>query len=142
MDHSDLIRELGIALGIRLEPDGEGSCGVFFGDDEIHFEAGDGRLSIMADLGPSEGREDAAARLLKAASLGLETGFACVGIDDMRGQFTLCRTLEEDLTYRGFEEILSTFVGAVRYWKEWLALPPRTAAVSDAAFLDAGALRL
>lgn len=130
MEYSALIRELGTALGIGLELSEQGTCGVFFDDDEVMFETNDGRLFIMADLGSSLGREDAAVRLLQAANLGLETGFSCIGIDEGREQFTLCRVLEGDLAYPDFEKALSLFVKAMRFWKEWLALPPEDAAGS------------
>jgi len=123
MEFKALIRELGSVLDIDLAFSGEGTCGVFFDEDEIHFEISEGRLFIMADLGPCEGRDDVAPRLLRAANLGLETGFACIGMDDAHGQFTLCRILEGDLAYPDFEKILTIFVGAVRYWKNWLKVP-------------------
>ena len=134
MDYSVLIQELGNALGIELAFSDAGTCGVFFDQDEILFEVNEGRLFIMADLGPSEGRSDAAMRLLRAANLGLETGFACAGLDEARGQFTLCRVLEGDLPYADFEKLLAVFVGAVRYWKEWLALPPSSAQQEERPF--------
>ncbi len=123
MQYSSLIQELGHTLGFDLAFTDAGTCGVFFDDDEILFEMNEGRLFIMADLGPSEGRDDAAMRMLCAANLGLETGFSCIGIDESREQFTLCRILEGDLAYSDFEKILTLFVAAVRYWKEWLSLP-------------------
>ena len=123
MDYGALLRELGTTLGFGLKLSQNGTCGVFFDEDEVSFEFYDGRLFIMADLGPSEGREDAAVRMLKAANLGLNTGFACIGIDEARGQFTLCRILEGDLAYPDFEKILTVFVGAMRWWKKWLLLP-------------------
>ncbi len=124
MEFSALIRELGSSLGFELAFSEAGTCGVFFDRDEILFELNENRLFIIADLAPSEGREDAYARMLKASNLGMETGFSCIGIDGNRNQFTLCRVLEGDLSYEDFEKILVIFVGAVRYWKEWLALPP------------------
>ncbi len=124
MEFSALIRELGSSLGFELAFSEAGTCGVFFDRDEILFELNENRLFIIADLAPSEGREDAYARMLTASNLGVETGAPCIGIDGNRNQFTLCRVLEGDLSYEDFEKILVIFVGAVRYWKEWLALPP------------------
>ena len=85
----------------------------------------------MADIAPAEGHEEALPRLLRAANLGLETGYSCIGIDDTRGQFTLCRILEGEWTYPEFEKALSIFVLAVRYWKDWLALPPAEASKTE-----------
>jgi hypothetical protein len=131
MEYGSLLRELGATLGFDLALSEAGTCGVLFDEDEISFEVSDGRLFVMADLGSYEGREAVAVRMLKAANLGLETGFSCIGIDDVRGQFTLCRILEGDLEYPVFEKILTIFVGAVRYWKTWLQLPHEAAPVQD-----------
>ncbi len=142
MEYAALIRELGNVLGIDLALTEAGTCGVFFDEDEVMFEVSEERLFIMADLGPSEGREDAHARLLRASNLGLETGFSCLGIDENSGQFTLCRVLEGDMAYPEFERILTVFVGAVRYWKEWLALPPSASQQGESPFpFERGALR-
>ena len=132
MEYPALMRELGTTLGFDLAFSDAGTCGVFFDDDEICFELDDNRLFIMADLGSSEGREADYERILKAANLGLETGFSCIGIDEAHGQFTLCRVLEGDLAYADFEKILTIFVGAVRYWKKWLSLPPEQSSSSEA----------
>ena len=106
------------------------------------FEVSEARLFILADIGQAQGRDDAALRLLRAANLGLETGFACAGLDEERGQFTLCRVLEGDLAYPDFEKILTVFVGALRYWKEWLALAPSDAPQEESPLpFDQDALR-
>ncbi|MGX8718896.1 MAG: type III secretion system chaperone [Desulfovibrio sp.] len=142
MEYSALVSALGVNLGFELALSDAGTCGVFFDRDEVMFEVSEERLFIMADLGPSEGREDAHARLLRASNLGLETGFSCLGIDENSGQFTLCRVLEGDMAYPEFERILTVFVGAVRYWKEWLALPPSASQQGESPFpFERGALR-
>ena len=128
MQFASLIQELGQTLGISLTLPESGTCGVIFDEDEVSFEVNDGRLFIMADIAPAEGHEEALPRLLRAANLGLETGYSCIGIDDKSGEFTLCRILEGEWSYPEFEKALSIFVPAVRYWKSWLALPaPETA---------------
>ena len=131
MQFASLIQELGQTLGISLTLPESGTCGVIFDEDEVSFEVNDGRLFIMADIAPAEGHEEALPRLLRAANLGLETGYSCIGIDDTRGQFTLCRILEGEWTYPEFEKALSIFVLAVRYWKDWLALPPAEASKTE-----------
>lgn len=123
MEYAALMRELGSVLGIDLAFSDAGTCSIFFDESEVMFEINENRLFIMADLGASEGRVDAAWRLLRAGNLGLETGFGCIGNDEERGQFTLCRVLEGELAYPDFEKLLTLFVGAVRYWKRWLSLP-------------------
>lgn len=145
MQFPALITELGQTLGMKLALPESGTCGVIFDEDEVSFELNDGRLFIMADIAPAEGHEADLPRLLRAANLGLETGYACIGIDDKSGQFTLCRILEGDWTYPDFEKALSVFVLAVRYWRDWLALPASGAAKSsefEPFDLQAGALRI
>ncbi|MBP3731445.1 MAG: type III secretion system chaperone [Mailhella sp.] len=127
MEYTSLLRELSSTLGFDLAISDSGTCGIIFDEDEVMFEINEKRLFIIADLGSCNGREDACMSLLKASNLGLETGFSCLGIDDARDQFTLCRILEGDLSYPDFEKLLAIFVEAVRYWKKWLSLPPSDA---------------
>ena len=131
MQFASLIQELGEKLGMDLDLPESRVCVVIFDEDEVSFEVNDGRLFIMADIAPAEGHEEALPRLLRAANLGLETGYSCIGIDDTRGQFTLCRILEGEWTYPEFEKALSIFVLAVRYWKDWLSLPPAEASKTE-----------
>lgn len=131
MQYTTLIQELSKVLGISLEFTDKGTCGVLFDQDEVIFEIQENRLFIIADIGASEGRDDAALRLLAAGNLGLETGFACVGIDEEHGQFTLCRILEGDLEYAEFEKIVTLFISVVRYWKKWIALPRQEERTED-----------
>ena len=123
MNGKALIRELGEALGIELELSDQNTCGVFFDEDEVVFEMHDGQLYVMADIGPAAGRRDAHTRLLEANCLGAQSGQACLGLDSQREVFTLHRILEGELTYGEFEKILTLFIRAARYWKEWLAMP-------------------
>ena len=129
-----LISELGRAIGIDLKLSDAGTCGVFFDDDEVLFESHAGKLYLIADLGSAAGREDAYGRLLSADYLGHESGHAVIGLDENRGEFTLHRILEGDMDYPEFEKILTLFVKAVRYWKEWLSLPPAQGTGDGPAF--------
>ncbi len=124
MQFSSLIDELGELFGVKLSWSEQNTCGVFFDEDEVSFELAANRLFIIADLGSFEGHENDYARLLSSANLGVETGYACLGIDSDRKQFTLCRILEGDMEFADFEKTLTIFVAAVRYWKKWLAAPP------------------
>ena len=101
----------------------QNTCGVFFDEDEIIFEQHEQQLYIIADLGSSAGRADAHTRLLEANCLGAQSGQACLGLDGQRQVFTLHRILDGDLSYEEFEKILTLFIRATRYWKEWLAQP-------------------
>ena len=135
-----LIGELGRAISIDLKLSDAGTCGVFFDDDEIIFENHDGQLYLIADLGPASGREDAYGRLLSANCLGRESGQAVLGLDPDRREFTLHRILDGEIGYPEFEKILTLFVRAVRYWKEWLAQPPAQVA-SEGSGLQAGEMK-
>ena len=134
MNGEFLIGELGRAIGIDLKLSEAGTCGVFFDDDEVFFELHDGRLYLIADLGPASGREDAYGRLLSADCLGRESGQAVLGLDPDRSEFTLHRILDGEIGYPEFEKILTLFIQAVRYWKEWLAQPPAQVASEGSGF--------
>ena len=123
MDGKRLMKELGEALGFSLEMSEQNTCAVIFDQDEIIFEQHEDQLYIIADLGPSAGRPDAHKRLLEANCLGAQSGQACLGLDVRREVFTLHRILDGELSYAEFEKILTLFIRAVRYWKEWLAQP-------------------
>jgi hypothetical protein len=123
MDFPTLVSDLGRRLGLSLNLEENGSCGVTFGDDEIGMELVDGRLFLISHLASSLGHETDCARLLNAAHMGLESGFANFGIDEAAGEFTLTRTLEGSMSKETFEKALVLFVRSVRYWKAWLTLP-------------------
>lgn len=95
----------------------------FFDGDVVDFEASGGLLYVMADLGSSLNREDAHASLLAANCLGAQTGGATIGIDMNRAMFTLHRTVA-DVPYSTFEADIALFMKVLRWWKEWLSLPP------------------
>lgn len=120
----DLIAELGAKLGISLNLSEAGTCRVFFDEDEVDFELAGKSLYVMADVSSAAHRENAYGRLLEANCLGRETGGACIGLDGTRGMFTLHNVFRDNVPYAAFEEELMLFIKALRYWKEWLALPP------------------
>ncbi|WP_446424647.1 type III secretion system chaperone [Mailhella sp.] len=123
MKAEELIHELGRALGIPLELGPQNTCRVNFDGDIVDFELSGDLLYVMADLGSSLNREDAHASLLAANCLGAQTGGATIGIDMGRAMFTLHRTVG-DVPYAVFEADMALFVKALRWWKEWLSLPP------------------
>ncbi|MBQ9407016.1 MAG: type III secretion system chaperone [Desulfovibrio sp.] len=120
MDCGRLIVELGQALGIKLKFSKADTCGVFFDDDEVIFEQHNGQLYLIADLGSAAGREGVYKRLLTANYLGQESGQATLSLDADHEEFVLYRILDGDMGYPEFEKILTVFVRALRYWKEWL----------------------
>lgn len=140
MDGARLLSDLGQALGFELKLSDAGTCGVFFDDDEVIFEQHDGQLYLIADLGSAAGREDAYGRLLAANALGQESGQAVLGLDTTQNAFTLHRILDGDMDYPQFEKILTLFVRALRYWKEWLAQP--TAVGSEESSLPPVGMRV
>ena len=133
MNGKDMMQKLGEALGFTLEMSAQDTCAVIFDQDEVIFEQHEDQLYLIADLASSAGREDAYARLLEANCMGAQSGQACLGLDVQREVFTLHRILEGELPYEEFEKILTLFIRAVRYWKEWLSLPvPGQAAEASA----------
>lgn len=124
MSATDLLAELGEKLGFPITLSGDGTCRVIFDEDAVDFELFGESLYVMADVGSAANREDAYGRLLEANCLGRESGGACLGLDASRDVFTLHRVFSADVSYTAFEEDLTLFVKALRYWKEWLALPP------------------
>ena len=136
MNAEQLIRELGRSLGIALELSNTGTCRAAFDGDVVDFEASGESLWVMADLGPALHREDASTSLLSANSLGLQTGGATIALDEERSMFTMHMELWSDMPYAVFEKRLAMFIKALRWWKEWLALPPIVNIVKDARAMD------
>ena len=123
MNAAELVAGLGAKLGFSLKLSEAGTCRVHFDDDTVDFEQSGDSLYIMADMGSASGREEAYGRLLTANCLGAESGGACIGLDGVREIFTLHVILRGDIPYEFFEAELTRFLKALRYWKEWLALP-------------------
>jgi len=138
MNAEELIRELGRALGIELSFSSQNTCRVLLDGDVVDFEKSGEKLYVMADLGSSQNREDAHACLLAANCLGAQTGGATIGIDSGRAMFTL-HLLVSDVPYPTFEADMAQFVRAMRWWKEWLALPPLPGARKEQAAVSADA---
>lgn len=124
MNAEQLIKELGRALGVELAFSPEGTCRVALDGDVVDFEKTLSSLWVMADLGSARNREDASSSLLAANCLGMQTGGATIALDEERGVFTMHLELWGDVPYPSCEARLTMFVKALRWWKEWLALPP------------------
>jgi len=124
MNAQPLLDQLASQLSISLPLSPEGTCRVSFDNDDIDFEQTETGLYIIATLADASGREDAYERLLKANYLGSETGGACIGLDANQNVFTIHTILHGDMDYSAFEKELCAFIRALRYWKEWLSLPP------------------
>ncbi|MCR5536994.1 MAG: type III secretion system chaperone [Succinivibrio sp.] len=120
MNSEQIISELSTVLGIDLKFSDQGTCGVFFGDDEILFEKHDEQLYLIAELAPAVDQEFVLQRLMNANYLGGECGQGTIGIDRNKDEFVLHRLIDGQIDFVQFEKILSLFVQAVRYWKEWL----------------------
>ena len=120
MQAHDLISELGKTLGIPLSLEG-GTCQVLFDEDAVDFELSVNTLYILAEVGSCVDRTDAYERILQANFGGQQTGGATLSLDG--DQFMLHLAISEDWTYANFEAGLERFIKALRYWKEWLALP-------------------
>ena len=135
MNAQELIRELGRTLGGALELSPAGTCRAAFDSDVVDFEEDGASLWIFADLGSALHREDASQSLLAANRLGLQTGGATIALDEERSMFVMHMELWSDMPYPSFEAKLTLFIKALRWWKEWLALPPLRSVVKQADVL-------
>ena len=124
MNAEELIKELGRTLGAPMELSPVGTCRAAFDGDIIEFEKVDGDLWVIADLGSAENREDAVASLLAGNRLGIQTGGATIALDEERAMFTMHMELWGEMPYQTFEGKLVMFIKALRWWKDWLSLPP------------------
>ena len=120
MKYDNLIAELGKMIGLeslKLTED-EGSS-VFFDEDEIIFEYTEGRLLLIAPLGPVEGNEKLYRDILEANFVGRDSALGSIGINPLYDEYTLSRTFEGDLEYKEFELSL-LFIRTLRKWKSIL----------------------
>ena len=138
MRAEELIKELGRTLGVALKLSPVGTCRASFDGDVVEFETTDDALWIFAELGSALNREDATQSLLAANRLGIQTGGATISLDEERSQFVMHMELWGDVSYESFESRLVLFIKALRWWKEWLALPPLKSVVRQASALPAG----
>ena len=132
MKAEELIKELGHNLGVALELSPVGTCRASFDGDVVEFEKTDDALWIYAELGSAMHREDANQSLLAANRLGIQTGGATISLDEEKSQFVMHVELWGDMPYEAFESRLVLFIKALRWWKEWLALPPLKSVVRTA----------
>lgn len=132
MNAHELIKELGRSLGIELKLSLAGTCRASFDGDVVSFELEHDSLWIFAELGPALGRDDAVPVLLAANNFGLQTGGATIALDEERCEFTLHMELWSGMPYRAFEAKLIMFIKTLRWWKDWLDLPPLKAVVRQA----------
>ena len=135
MRAEELIKELGRTLGVAMELSTVGTCRASFDGDVVEFEKTDDALWIYAELGSALHREDVNQSLLAANRLGIQTGGATISLDEERSQFVMHVELWGDMPYESFESRLVLFIKALRWWKEWLALPPLTSVVRTAQSL-------
>jgi hypothetical protein len=138
MKAEELIKELGRNLGVALELSPVGTCRASFDGDVVEFEKTDDALWIYAELGSAMNREDASQSLLAANRLGIQTGGATISLDEERSQFVMHVEMWGDMPYESFESRLVLFIKALRWWKEWLALPPLKSVVRTAHSLPVG----
>lgn len=123
---SELIKELGARVGISLALTENGLCSVIFDKDTVDFELSGNDLYLIAELGFVQTGldKDFYKQLLEANFLGTKTAGATISLDpDKENTVMLHKKLVTPAEYTDFEHAVEFFVKAVRYWKEYIALP-------------------
>lgn len=125
MTASELIKELGARVGISLALNENGLCSVIFDNDTVDFELSGNDLYLIAELGfVQTADKDFYKQLLEANYLGAKTAGAAISLDpDKENTVVLHKKLAMPMEYADFEKDVEFFVKAVRYWKEFIALP-------------------
>jgi hypothetical protein len=123
MSFDNLIRQLGNTIQLDLKFSDNGTVSVFFDEDEVYFEKYEKQLYVFADLGVVKDNLSVLKRIATANYLGNETGQGVISINETENNFVLHRLIDGEISYPEFEKILTMFIKAVRYWKEWISLP-------------------
>ena len=123
MNFDNLMSQLGNTVHLDLKFSDNGTVSVMFDEDEVFFEKYENQLYIFAEIGTAKDNTFVLKRILSANYLGNETGQGVISINDTDNSFTLHRLIDGEISYREFEKILTIFIKAVRYWKEWLLIP-------------------
>ena len=123
MNFDNLMSQLGNTVHLDLKFSDNGTVSVMFDEDEVFFEKYENQLYIFADIGTAKDNTFVLKRILSANYLGNETGQGVISINDTDNSFTLHRLIDGEISYQEFEKILTIFIKAVRYWKEWLLIP-------------------
>lgn len=121
MNYDNLIGQLGNTLKLDLKLSDNGTVSVLFDEDEVFFEKYEKQLYIYADIGAAKENSFILKRILCANYLGHETGQSVISINENTNSFTIHRLIDGDISYHEFEKLLTLFIKAVRYWKEWLS---------------------
>lgn len=122
----ELVKELGAKLGVSIALNENGVCGVIFDNDTVDFELSGNDLYLIAELGfvQAGADKDFYVQLLEANYLGAKTAGAAISLDpDKEHTVMLHKKLVTPMEYADFEKELEFFIKAVRYWKEYIALP-------------------
>lgn len=122
----ELVKELGARLGISLALNENGLCSVNFDKDTVDFELSGNDLFLIAELGFVQAGADKEfyKQLLEANFLGTKTAGATISLDpDKEHTVMLHKKIVTPMEYTDFEKAVEFFVKAVRYWKEFIALP-------------------
>ncbi len=136
MQIEDLIKHLGEVIKIDLHLSEQGICSVLFDEDEVIFEKYGDQLYLIAEIGTVQHSNMVLKRIITANYLGQETGQGVISVKDDSNSFVLHRIIDGELSYTEFEKILTVFLKAVRYWKEWLAMPQPETTKHDKAGKD------
>lgn len=147
MEFTEILTELGKALGLELSPDSEGAC-VLGVDDHMSVTIQNldevSRLAVWAKIGepPPQGLERLLSAMLEANHLFQGTGGATISRDG-EGNFFLCQLFDlRCLDGKDFTDALERFVNTLEAWQRMLEdYRPDAEATPTAAeptFHDAG----
>ena len=126
MSAKDLLDRLGTVLSVSADLSSDNTCALQFDDVGVHFEAANGMLYVLTELGTSPDIDSIARRLLEANFLGEKTNGATLALDRETGCVTLHAIFDENCSYDFFEKRLSQFVLAARYWRVWISYSPES----------------
>ena len=121
---TEIPNQLGSWLGVSVTRDEYGACRVLFDDDAVDFQPAGSVLFLVSDLGSALSKEEENSALLRANCCGAETLGAVIGLDAERQMLTMHMMLTGSMEEEEFDECLSAFLKAVRYWKAWVAVDP------------------
>jgi|694.fasta_scaffold18802_8 hypothetical protein len=114
----NLVKELELEDNLATEVPG---VYVLPFEDDLNITLSDKRngFTLSSTLGPAkkQNEEDFFTRLMLGNLFGQGTKGAILGLSDDGNQLTLSQTIEYNIEYKEFRDILEDFVNSAEYWK-------------------------